>query len=85
MKSLKGTLSSLAGLIGSLTGIIALAIQQGVVTFFPAWVGPICALIALLCGGFIGWAVDKNPNLTNKTLRQVDDINNKQAETKNIK
>jgi len=68
----KNKVSSICGLITILSGALATAIQTGVLTFLPTWVSGVCVLLGVVSTGVIGWLTGKNPDLTNKTINQLD-------------
>ncbi len=79
----KDLISTICGIVIAVCGAIVGAIQAGVV--LPTWVNTVCLVLIAVAGGLIGVVTGKNPNLTAKTPRQVDDLNNAQAATKDIK
>ena len=81
----KNTITSICGLVILITGSLVTAIQIGVITFLPLWTSGVCVLLGVIATSLIAWATGKNPNLTPKTARQIDNLNNEQESTKNSK
>ena len=81
--NLKDTISTICGIILAICTALITAIASGLV--LPTWVTTACGILAAIAGAILGWITGKNPNLTTKTSRQVDDLNNAQAATKDIK
>jgi hypothetical protein len=80
--NLKDTVTSITGYAAVVAGFIVLLSQSGMA--IPKWAIIVAGAIPFLCQGIQGVASGKNPNLTTKTPRQVDNINNEAAATKDI-
>lgn len=78
----KDTLSSICGLIILISATMATISTQVVL---PSWVLTASIIAGAMATTLVSWLTGKNPNLTSKTMRQVDNLNNEQAATKGIK
>ena len=78
----KNSLSSACGLIILLSATMATISTQ---VALPSWVLTASIIAGAVATTFVAWLTGKNPNLTSKTPRQVDNLNNEQAATKLIK
>ena len=66
MKNLKDTLTTIAGSVGFVCGIILGLPTQGVV--LPSIVTTVCIVVAALCAGVIGVMSGKNANGSTKVI-----------------
>jgi hypothetical protein len=80
----KDIISTICGIIIAICGAGTGLIWQLGVTL-PSWVTPVAIALAGIAVIVLGFLQGKNPNLTSKTPRQVDNLNNEAAATKNIK
>jgi hypothetical protein len=84
LSNIKDWLNTLCGIIIALTaGGSGFLWTLGIT--FPTWVYSVAALLFGLATFARGYLGGKNPNGTTKTQRQVDNINNEAAATKEIK
>ena len=84
MSNYKDLLSTICGIVIAICGAGTGLIWQLGVTL-PGWVSPTAIALAGIAAIILGLVTGKNPNLTTKTPRQVDNLNNEAAETKGIK
>ena len=83
MKNIKENLSTIIAILSALCGF--LIVISGAGLHFPAWVIIICGSAPSFFTTVIGILTGRNPDGTTKTPRQVDNLNNEAAATKDIK
>lgn len=83
MNNIKSILSTICAVAIAIGG--ALAGLNATVLGLPTWVTAVGAIVVTIATAIIGILTGRNPDGTVKTARQVDNLNNEAAVTKEIK
>lgn len=73
MSNLKDTLSGVAAVLASISGVILAVQTQGIVV--PAWLNTVAVVFGAISLGVTSFLTGKNPNGTTKTESQVEKLN----------
>ncbi len=73
LSNIKDTLTTIAGIMLAIGGIIVGLGPAGVVV--PGWLATVGIVLGAAGAGIIGWAQGKNPNLTKKSETEVANQN----------
>jgi hypothetical protein len=71
LSNIKNTLTTIAGILGTISGVIITCQTQGVA--LPPWLTTVAAVCGAISIGIIGYFSGKNPDGSSKTQNQIDD------------